>query len=65
MTDPTPGPGLKPSSSTVGSGVGGALALIVISIIGAFHYNISPELAASITLICGTLAGYLPASGRS
>lgn len=63
MNSPNPVPGLTPSGSTVGSGIGGSIAIIVISILETYH-PVSGALAAAITTLCAALAGYLPASGR-
>lgn len=56
---------LVPSGSTLASGLGGALAVIVISALGGLDVKVSPELASAITVVCATVAGYLPSSGRS
>jgi hypothetical protein len=64
MNTPNPVPGWQPSGSTVGSGVGGAVAIIVIAVLESYHLPVSGALAAAITTLCAALAGYLPASGR-
>lgn len=64
MNTPNPVPGWQPSGSTVGSGIGGSIAIIVIAILEGFHLSVSGSLAAAITTLCAALAGYLPASGR-
>lgn len=64
MNTPNPVPGWQPSNSTVGSGIGGSVAIIVIAILEGFHLSVSGSLAAAITTLCAALAGYLPASGR-
>jgi hypothetical protein len=64
MNAPNPVPGWQPSGSTVGSGIGGSIAIIVIAILEGFHLSVSGSLAAAITTLCAALAGYLPASGR-
>jgi hypothetical protein len=64
MNAPNPVPGWQPSGSTVGSGIGGSVAIIVISILEGCHISVSGALAAAITTLCAALAGYLPASGR-
>lgn len=64
MNTPNPIPGLQPSGSTIGSGLGGAVALVVIAILEGYHVPVSGSLAAAITTLCAALAGYLPASGR-
>ena len=63
--NPLPAPGLTPSGSTIGSGVGGAVAVVVISLLHqVLHWDIDAETAAAITVLCCAAAGYLPASGR-
>lgn len=64
MNTPNPVPGWQPSNSTVGSSIGGAVAIIVISILEGYHLPVSGSLAAAITTLCAALAGYLPRSGR-
>ena len=64
MNTPAPVPGWQPSGSTVGSGIGGAIAIIVIAILESYHIPVSGALAAAITTLCAGLAGYLPSSGR-
>lgn len=64
MNTPNPVTSWTPSGSTVGSGIGGSVAIIVISILEGFHLTVSGSLAAAITTLCAALAGYLPASGR-
>lgn len=64
MSTPNPVPGYTPSGSTIGSGIGGSIAIIVISILEGFHLTVSGSLAAAITTLCAALAGYLPRSGR-
>ena len=59
-----PTSGFQPSGSTIGSGIGGAIAVVVIAALGAAHVSVSPELASAITVLCATLSGYLPTSGR-
>ena len=55
-----------PNVSTASTGLGGALAVIIISVLHqSLHWEVSPELAVSIGVVCATLAGYLPASGRN
>lgn len=68
MNSPNPvtsQPGFRPSGSTLGTGLGGSIALVVIAALGGFHVTVSPELASAITVICAAFAGYLPSSGRS
>lgn len=64
MNTPNPIPGWSPSGSTLGSSIGGAVAVIVIAILEGYHIPVSGSLAAAITTLCAALAGYLPASGR-
>lgn len=61
----TPAPGLTPSGSTIGSSVGGAIAVVLITALHqALKWEIDPGTAAAITVLCCAAAGYLPASGR-
>ena len=71
MNSPTPVPQqsvlskLAPSASTGGTGIGGSIAVIVLSILHQhYHITVDLETAAAITAVCCTLAGYLPSSGR-
>lgn len=62
--NPVPAPGATPSASTVGSGVGGAVAALIIFILGRYNITFPAGAEAAIAVLVGTLAGYLPASGR-
>jgi hypothetical protein len=63
--DPAPQKSLTPNASSVGSGLGGSVAVIVIAILGAFHVVISPEVAAAIAAVCSFVVGYIPGAGRA
>ena len=57
--------GYAPSSSTWASGIGGAAAVVIISLVHqTLHWHVDAETAAAITTLCSALAGYLPQSGR-
>lgn len=61
-----PRAGWAPSASTAGSGLGGSVAVIVLAILHqSFHITVDLETASAITVVCCTLAGYIPASGRT
>lgn len=54
-----------PSGSTIGSSIGGALAVVIISTVHqVLHWDIDPSTASAITVLCCAGAGYFPASGR-
>ena len=56
--------GLTPSASTIGSGVGGAIATIGIYVLHLFGVNLPAGIEAAIAAIVAALGGYLPAAGR-
>ena len=57
--------GFAPSASTGASALGGSLALVIMSWFHATHHvDFSPETGIALGVICTTLAGYLPTSGR-
>lgn len=60
----TPKAGFAPSNSTTASAVGGAVATIVIGILGQFHITFAPGFEAAIAVLVAVAAGYLPESGR-
>jgi hypothetical protein len=62
-TPPSP-PGAMPSDSTSLSAVGGAIAVVVMAVLGAKHITFPAGVEASIAVIFSTLLGYLPPSGR-
>jgi hypothetical protein len=70
MTDPTPppqpvtGPGIMPSASTSASALGGAIAAMIIFILGAKGITFPAGAEAALAVIVTTLAGYIPKSGR-
>jgi hypothetical protein len=59
-----PGPGMTPSGSTTGSGIGGAVAAVVIFILGRYNITFPAGMEAAIAVLVSTLIGYIPASGR-
>lgn len=65
MNDPNEVPKVAPSASTVATGLSGAVTIVVLWAIGKSGVVIPPEIAAAITLIVGTVIGYIPRSGRS
>lgn len=65
MNDPTTTPpGLVPSNSTVASGAGGALAVLIVAVCHQFGLNFPAGVEAAIAVIITTVAGYLPKAGR-
>lgn len=66
MTDSTTpnSPGLAPSSSTVASGLGGAVAVGVVWGLHLFGVNLPAGIEAGLAAILTALSGYLPATGR-
>lgn len=67
MSDEPPKKGIdiKPSSSTVGSGVGGMCATIMILMLQKFHVEIDAVSAASIGGGMAALFGWLLTGGRA
>jgi hypothetical protein len=61
---PPPPPGLTPSSSTNTSALGGAIAALIIFILGAKGITFPAGAEAAIAVIVTTIAGYIPKSGR-
>ena len=65
VTPPVPPKaGLMPSDSTSLSGLGGAVAVIIIAALGAKGITFPAGMEAAIAVIVSTLLGYLPPSGR-
>jgi hypothetical protein len=70
MNTPDPVPNGKkvnfvPNVSTVSSGVGGSIAIIVLAIVHQYmKVDITPELAVAVGAVCTFIAGYIPPSGR-
>jgi hypothetical protein len=68
MSSPNPvppqPPGLTPSSSTNASALGGAIAALIIFILGAKGITFPAGAEAAIAVIVTTIAGYIPKSGR-
>ena len=62
-TPPTP-PGAMPSDSTSLSAVGGAIATVVMAVLGSKGITFPAGMEAGIAVIAATLLGYLPPSGR-
>jgi hypothetical protein len=59
-----PNPGLTPSASTVGTGVAGSIAFLIIVMLGQFHVILPIGAEAAITALIAALGGYIPKSGR-
>ena len=57
-------PSLTPSNSTTGSAIGGALAVVIVYIFSLKGITLPAGVEAAVAAIMGTMAGYLPASGR-
>lgn len=60
----TPAPGLAPSNSTVGSGAGSVVGIVIVGVLKHYGWDVDPVFAAAIAGLCGAAIGYLPASGR-
>jgi len=60
----TPPPGAMPSDSTSLSAVGGAIATVVMAVLGSKGITFPAGMEAGIAVIAATLLGYLPPSGR-
>jgi len=56
---------LTPSSSTIGSILGGVVASVGIYLLHTFGTNLPAGIEAAIAAFLASLGGYLPASGRS
>lgn len=48
----------KTASAGAAGGLGGSIAVVVISILTASHFTVSPELASAITAIVTALASF-------
>lgn len=56
--------GLKPSNSTVGTGIGGVTAMLLIVFAPRFGITFTDLEASTLTIFMTVVAGYLPKSGR-
>lgn len=64
-TSETQPPGWTPTGSTIGSAVGGALAVILIDIYGhLLKEPVDALTSAAFTTLCSTLLGYFMNGGR-
>jgi hypothetical protein len=61
---PPPEPGALPSNATVGSGIGGAIAVLIILGCHAKGIDFPAGGEAALAVVISTLAGYLPKAGR-
>ena len=59
-----PPPGAMPSDSTSLSAVGGAIAVVVMAVLGQKGITFPAGVEAAIAVIASTLLGYIPKSGR-
>lgn len=59
-----PPPGPTPSNSTSLTALGGAIACVTMSVLGANHVTFPAGVESALAVIFATLCGYLPASGR-
>lgn len=57
--------GVIPSGSTVATGLGGAIAIVVIAILKQKNIDLGVEADVSLAVIFNTLLGYFPKSGRA
>jgi hypothetical protein len=65
MDTPTTGFGWTPSGSTNASSVGGALAIVIVSVCSQRHwFDFDPVTATALGVILSAVLGYLPQSGR-
>jgi hypothetical protein len=68
MQDPIPPTGWKPTASTLGgAGIGAALSVVVVTILGKYLHTqiVDPNVAIAINTLCVAAAGYLfPDGGR-
>lgn len=55
---------LAPSNSTVGSGIGGALAVLIVMICHARGLDFPAGAEAAISVLITAIAGYIPTAGR-
>jgi hypothetical protein len=55
---------MTPSNSTNGTAVAGALAAILMAILGKYNITFPAGIESAIAVVFATLGGYLPASGR-
>ncbi len=61
---PSSPPGLTPSNSTNATAIGGALSALVIYCLSLKGITFPAGLESAVAVICATIAGYLPNSGR-
>ena len=61
---PPPTPGATPSNSTNATAIGGAVASLVIMVLGMKGITFPAGGEAALAVLVATVAGYLPASGR-
>lgn len=69
MPDPTPTDkqptGWKPTTSTYGGGIAGAVTVVIVNALGSFGHPVDPVTASAITLLVQAAVGYLlPDGGR-
>jgi len=57
-------PGASPSNSTSLTALGGALACVVMAVLGANHITFPAGVESALAVIFATICGYFPASGR-
>jgi hypothetical protein len=55
---------LAPSNSTVGSGIGGALAVLIVMICHERGLDFPAGAEAAISVLITAIAGYIPTAGR-
>jgi len=61
---PSDGTGYVPSNSTVATAFGGAVATVVIAVLGQYKIFFPAGVESAIAVIVATVVGYLPKSGR-
>lgn len=59
-----PAPGAVPSASTTATGIGGAIATLIIYGLSLKGINLPAGAEAAVAVLVATIAGYIPAAGR-
>jgi len=52
------------ANKAIGSGVAGSLTIILVWVMGLFHVQVPPEVAASMTAVIGTAVVYVVPHGN-
>jgi hypothetical protein len=59
-----PLPALAPSASTMASGLGGAVAVILVYVLSLKGIFLPAGVEAAVAWVVSTVAGYIPRAGR-